>query len=84
MQIVNKVLHFVVSVMQTFMEHFWVYEKRYLKKHCANAIKASPDSPPRADEPFDMRIIDVVGDTQKIGDNKSFVNLLHQYLYHKC
>jgi Pyruvate/2-oxoacid:ferredoxin oxidoreductase delta subunit len=75
MQIIEKILHVVVSIMQTLMERFWIYEKRYLIRICNNAIKASPHSPPRAEEPFDTRIIDVVGDTRKIGNDKSFVNL---------
>ena len=75
MQFVNKVLVFVVSIVQALMERFWVYERRYIRKHCDSAIKALPDSPPHADEPFDTRIDDVIGDTQKIGNNKPYVNL---------
>lgn len=75
MRIIEKALHFVVSIMQVLMDRFWIYERRYLKKNYATAIKASPESPLRADEPFDTRIIDVAGDTEKVGDDRSYVNI---------
>jgi len=75
MRLVNRTLLSAVSLVQFLMERFWAYERRYIKKHCATAVKASLHSPPRADEAFDVRITDVAGDARKVGESKPYVNL---------
>ena len=75
MSIVDRILLGVVSAVQVLLSRMTRYEDRFLRERHPHAVEASPESPQRAEEPFEERISCVVGDTSRIGDCKPYLNL---------
>jgi epoxyqueuosine reductase len=72
---IDRILLQVASLVQRLLAGMHWFEKRYLAGQHPGALYASAASPRRAEEPFELTISEVVGDTSRIGDSKPYFDL---------